>query len=77
MTRLLFWLALAWLVTLALRTKFKAAVRPPAPGRPRAGALPEAEAMVCCAHCGIHYPASETVRLKGQDYCSLAHASLA
>jgi len=36
----------------------------------------EAETMLCCAHCGVYYPASETVQLNGLDYCSPAHAGL-
>ena len=39
-------------------------------------AADEAETMLCCAHCGIYYPASETVALNGRDYCSAAHAGL-
>lgn len=39
-------------------------------------AIAEAETMLCCAHCGIYYPASETVRANGLDYCSSAHAGL-
>lgn len=84
MTRILFWLALAFLVLMALRSKFKSV---PPPGRhpgPGAGSGPlrkpaapqAAEAMLACAHCGIYYPASETVQAKGHDYCSDAHASL-
>jgi uncharacterized protein len=39
-------------------------------------AVAEAETMLCCAHCGVYYPASETVQLNGRDYCSSAHAGL-
>jgi len=38
--------------------------------------LPDAELMLCCAHCGVYYPASENVQAKGHDYCSHAHATL-
>ncbi|WP_370593125.1 PP0621 family protein [Rugamonas violacea] len=34
------------------------------------------ETMLCCAHCGVYYPASETVAAGGRDYCSAAHARL-
>ena len=44
------------------------------PGRPQE--LPDAELMLCCAHCGVYYPASENVQAKGHDYCSHAHATL-
>lgn len=39
-------------------------------------AAAEAETMLCCAHCGIYYPASETVKAEGRDFCSAAHARL-
>mgnify|MGYP002776753190 FL=1 len=32
--------------------------------------------MVKCAHCGVHLPQSESVRVAQTDYCSLAHAQL-
>lgn len=84
MSRLLFWLALALLVMFAIRSKLRSMRQPPseqphqrpapfgaAPARP----LPDAEAMLCCARCGMYYPASESVRAAGQDYCSAAHAA--
>jgi uncharacterized protein len=36
----------------------------------------DAEVMLQCAHCGIYYPASESVPANGRDYCSAAHAAL-
>ena len=80
MMRMLFWLALLVLVVLAIRSKFKS-VQPPGQAGP--GAQPrargqkqiEAEAMLECAHCGVYYPASETVQARGRNYCSDAHAS--
>jgi uncharacterized protein len=77
MTRLLFWLALALLVYFALRSKLRDALpkAPPDPA-PRAQGEGEAEAMACCAHCGLHFPASEAVRADGLDYCSPAHVRL-
>jgi len=32
--------------------------------------------MTTCAHCGLHFPASEAVRADGLDYCSPAHVRL-
>jgi uncharacterized protein len=32
--------------------------------------------MAQCAHCGVHFPASEAVRADGLDYCSPAHVRL-
>jgi uncharacterized protein len=91
MTRILFWLALAFLVVAAIRSKLRGAARDQRPrGEPRREAdraaaaaraaaqasLAEPESMLCCTHCGVHYPASENVRLDGRDYCSQAHAQL-
>jgi uncharacterized protein len=84
MTRILFWVALAVLVLMAVRSKLRRAqqnlqqpVQPPRqPAAPaRAESLPDAEVMLCCAQCGVYYPASETVQAKGRDFCSQAHAS--
>lgn len=90
MTRILFWLALVFLVVHAVRSKLREFQQPrereqPAPpqqqpsarqARAAAQAIAEAETMLSCAHCGIYYPASETVRSNGRDYCSSAHAGL-
>jgi uncharacterized protein len=32
--------------------------------------------MAQCAHCGVHFPASEAVRADGHDYCSPGHVRL-
>jgi uncharacterized protein len=44
--------------------------------RSAAQAANDAEVMLQCAHCGVFYPASETVQANGRDYCSTAHAAL-
>jgi uncharacterized protein len=80
MSRLLFWLAFACLVLMAVRSKLRngagrAVGRPPQPPAPPATADGAVESMLCCAYCGIYYPASETVRAGGRDYCGQAHAS--
>ncbi len=82
MTRILFWLALAFLVLMAVRSKLRGMQQGMPPPRrdeaaPRAAAPADAvaEAMLCCAQCGVYYPASETVQAKGRDFCSQAHAS--
>ncbi|MEC5159599.1 uncharacterized protein ACFDR9_002467 [Janthinobacterium sp. CG_23.3] len=80
MTRILFWLALAFLVLMAVRSKLRGMrqqgerARPPA-APARAEALADPEAMLCCAQCGVYYPSSETVQAKGRDFCSQAHAT--
>ena len=91
MSRLLFWLALVFLVVFAIRSKIRAAQQrqqtrqqPPAapPSGPSAQAAgrrqasAEIETMLQCAHCGVFYPASETVQARGRDYCSAAHAAM-
>ena len=81
MMRLLFWLALAVLVVFAIRAKVRsAAARAQADARaqdmarnPRAIAP---ESMTSCAHCGLHFPASEAIQADGLDYCSPAHVRL-
>ena len=89
MTRLLFWIALVILVVAAIRSKLRAAMaraQGPSTGPAPASAGAEAKArtwrrvedqsetMLCCAHCGIYFPASEAVRADGRDYCGTAHA---
>ncbi len=77
MSRILFWLALACLVLFAVRSKWRGVAQPRTPAAPpRRAELPEGEVMLCCAHCGIYYPASETIKAKGRDYCSPGHAGL-
>jgi uncharacterized protein len=79
MMRLIFWLALAVLVVFAIRSKARAAAaHTPPPARRGADAarpLP-VESMASCAHCGLHFPVSESVRADGLDYCSPAHVRL-
>jgi uncharacterized protein len=74
MSRLLFWIALAILVVFAIRAK----LREIAPRTPSSGARPkprqvDSEKMACCAHCGVYFPASESVSADGLDYCCPAH----
>ncbi|GGY62933.1 PP0621 family protein [Pseudoduganella sp. SL102] len=89
MTRILFWLALALLVYFAIRSKLKASQRrqqqqweqQQREQQRQANAstsrqVTPPEAMLCCAHCGVHFPASENVPANGRDYCSPAHAPL-
>ncbi|MES3024631.1 MAG: PP0621 family protein [Pseudomonadota bacterium] len=78
-TKLLFWLALLILVVFAVRKKMRVVPRPgQSRGGARDGAAPQAEgeAMSCCAHCGVYFPASEAVSADGLAYCSPAHVRL-
>jgi uncharacterized protein len=97
MSRIIFWLALVFLVIFAIRSKIRDAQKrhqqqfrqPQQPQQPQPAAQPQtykaraaaqaandAEVMLQCAHCGVFYPASETVQANGRDYCSAAHAAL-
>ncbi|MBN2691674.1 MAG: hypothetical protein JXR43_07430 [Burkholderiaceae bacterium] len=48
-------------------------VQPPKPQR-KTPQVPEA--MLPCAHCGVHSPASRCVMRDGKPYCSEEHARL-
>ena len=52
-------------------------LRPRKPAAPRAGTQAPAgaapEAMVDCAHCGLHFPATEAVRDGARVFCCSAH----
>ena len=73
--RLLFWIALAVLVVFAIRCMLRSLA--PTHGAAAADpALQDAEAMACCAHCHVYFPASESVKADGLDYCSPQHVRL-
>lgn len=77
MSRLLFWLALAVLVVMAIRSKLRGSGTKPPPARqsgPRQAS--PIESMTSCAHCGVYFPSSEAVRADGLDYCCPAHVRL-
>jgi uncharacterized protein len=44
-----------------------------APPSPPKAETPPSESMIACAHCGMHLPASEALRLGERAYCSAAH----
>jgi uncharacterized protein len=44
-----------------------------APPTPRAPDVPLHEAMVSCAHCGLHLPSSEALPGRGGVFCGEAH----
>jgi len=78
MMRILFWIALIVLIGMALRAKLKGLSQQPPPDQPQRPQEPvrEIESMTRCAHCGLHFPASEAVRADGIDYCSPGHVRL-
>lgn len=55
------------------REEIRAATPPPR--RPPRVAGPEA--MVRCAHCGLHLPAADAVSGRGGSYCTPAHRQAA
>lgn len=81
MGKLLFWLVVIFAALLVVRLiayKTQAAKRPvsPPPAKPRFGTPSSNEAMVRCAHCGIHLPRSEAYMQQGQTWCCAEHAKL-
>jgi uncharacterized protein len=58
----------------ASAAKSKARQAAPTPVQPAAQGDPEA--MVRCAHCGVHLPRSEARMLGGNTWCSNEHAKL-
>ncbi|WP_426104223.1 PP0621 family protein [Massilia sp. TSP1-1-2] len=74
--RALFWLALLILVVFAVRSKLRKLNK--GQNDPLRGArqLDEGEAMACCAHCHVYFPASESVRVGALEYCSPGHVGL-
>ena len=85
MMRILFWIGLLVLVVFAVRSKLRAlaarqadlnAERGPGQGGAPSRGDGATEAMACCAHCHVYFPASEAVRADGLEYCSSAHVRL-
>jgi uncharacterized protein len=80
MSRILFWIALIALIVMAVRAKLKAIQarhQSPPDGQARQQEpMAQIETMTQCAHCGVHFPASEAVHADGHDYCSPGHVRL-
>jgi uncharacterized protein len=83
MSRIVFWILLIGLVVMAVRAKLKglaARQQPPQDRQQARQQTPpppaEIETMTQCAHCGVHFPASEAVHADGRDYCSPGHVRL-
>jgi len=79
---LLLWILIVLAAMLAMRLINAQAARRRAEPPPRPRAAPPgksgvpAEAMVRCAHCGIHLPRSEALLQQGQTWCNAEHARL-
>jgi uncharacterized protein len=76
MMRALFWIGLLILVVFAVRSKLRGMAPKQTGGAAPGPAGKDGEAMACCAHCHVYFPASEAVRADGLDYCSPAHVRL-
>ena len=72
MARLLIWMGLGFIAWWWLRQRLRGPARPPTS---TAGhSKPSPQAMVQCAHCGVHLPAADALPdPSGQHYCSEAH----
>jgi len=68
MSKLLLFGLLAVIVYLVLRRAQRRQRKPPA--------APPAQSMVTCAYCGVHLPASESLRSGDQYYCCEQHREL-
>jgi uncharacterized protein len=65
-----------WLWRKARREELQSGTPPPPPPAP--GAIAPPQAMLRCAHCGLHLPAADAVRgADGAVYCSAAHRQAA
>jgi len=70
--KLLLWGAIGFIVVMWLLRGKSAAVR--ASGSRAPNPALEGEAMVKCAHCGLHVPASESIAAgSGMVFCSEEH----
>lgn len=73
--KLLFWIVLLAVIAFVLGFKRARPVardtRRAAPATPPAPAVPEA--MVSCAECGAHLPASDALPGRGGQFCSVPH----
>lgn len=71
--KLILWLVLGLVVLYILRKKKKPPANRSAAAQPSA-ASPDAEAMLRCAECGVHLPASEALLdPAGSVFCSDEH----
>ena len=80
MGKALFWLAIfigSIFITRLLAIQAAKIRRPPpqAPSKQDKAAT-SSEAMVRCAHCGVHLPRSEASLINQNTWCSPAHAQL-
>ena len=74
--RILIWLVIALAVVVWIKRVLARAAHPA--GQGGGASRQHSETMVQCAHCGVHFPASEAVAGNGDAlYCSALHRKLA
>jgi uncharacterized protein len=73
MARILFFVLLALAVYVAWKWMQRASVTRVSQPKPREMS---AQAMVSCAHCGMHVPQSDALALDGRYFCSDEHRRL-
>lgn len=73
MGRIFFFLLLALAVYVAWKWVQRASVARTSQPKPRAAS---AQAMVSCAHCGLHLPQSDALAVSGRYFCSDEHRRL-
>lgn len=79
MGKILFWFIVIVGMLLAARLLARSSSKQTGKSAPLPGDKPDmrdAEAMVRCAHCGIHLPRSEAFLSNGQTWCGPEHARL-
>lgn len=64
------------LVAVAVWFLFKGLRKPAPPPKRRAAETLAGEAMVTCAHCGVHLPRSDAADAGSRFYCSEDHRRL-
>jgi len=73
MGRIFFFVLLALAVYIAWKWLQRASVTQGVQPKPRATS---AQAMVSCAHCGLHVPQSDALAVDGRYFCSDEHRRL-
>jgi len=78
MSKILFWLAIILVALLVMRllARHSASTHRKQSQPARKKGPKRVEAMVQCAHCGLHLPASDAVHSHGNTWCSHEHARL-
>ncbi len=71
MSRLFLLMAIVVAIYLLVRSYSKNAS-----GQNKSVSKDPAEDMVCCAHCGVHLPKSESMLVGGNFFCSAAHRDM-